>query len=414
MIAPTPRLITLVALTAVAAAVSPLAGAMGVGLVVLAAAVDYGLSRRRVADVRIGEVEPLRCYLGVPATLLLPVSAPAGALLSLALPPELEIETETGNPWVFTPRERGRYGVLALAVQAPSQLGLWEMRERFTPEVEIRVYPRVRGAQEMKALQRALTGSRHVRQVGRGREFEKLREYTPGDSFQDVHWKATARRGAPITRTYQIERTQEIYCLLDCGRLQARRQETQTVLDWSLTAALHLALAAERQGDRLGLLAFSDRINGFVRAGSGAAHFSACQEMLYPLRPSEAVTDYTEAATYLRARLPRRALLLVFTSLDDQASAEPFVRAMKLLGERHLVAVVAARAPGAEPLFSGPPPEEAAEIYRALGGHLVWRGLRELQLDLGHQGIRLAFEEPREMGLRALTMYEEIRQRQLV
>jgi uncharacterized protein (DUF58 family) len=414
MIAPTPRLIALVALTAVAAAVSPLAGAVSVGAVALAAAVDYGLSRRRMAGVRIGAVEPLRCYLGVPASLAIPVAAPAGALLSLALPPELEMAIESGNPWTFTPRERGRYGVVALAVQAPSALGLWEMRVRFTPDVEIRVYPRVRGAQEMKALQRALTGSRHVRQVGRGREFEKLREYTPGDSFQDVHWKATARRGAPITRTYQIERTQEIYCLLDCGRLQARRQETQTVLDWSLTAALHLALAAERQGDRLGLLAFSDRINGFVRAGSGAAHFAACQEMLYPLRPSEAVTDYTEAATYLRARLPRRALLLVFTSLDDQASAEPFVRAAKLLGERHLVAVVAAQAPGAEPLFSGPAPAEEAEIYRALGGHLVWRGLRELQLDLGHQGIRLAFEEPREMGLRALTMYEEIRQRQLV
>jgi uncharacterized protein (DUF58 family) len=324
------------------------------------------------------------------------------------------MEAETGNPWTFTPRERGRYRVLALAVQAPSQFGLWELRAVRQPEIEIRVYPRVRGAQEMKALQRALTGSRHVRQVGRGREFEKLREYSPGDSFQDVHWKATARRGAPITRTYQIERTQEIYCLLDCGRLQARRQESQTVLDWSLTAALHLALAAERQGDRLGLLAFSDRIDGFVRAGNGAAHFAACQEMLYPLRPSEAVTDYTEAATYLRSRLPRRALLVVFTSLDDQASAEPFVRAAKLLGERHLVAVVAARAPGAEPLFSGQAPAEIAAIYQALGGHLVWRGLRELQLDLGHQGIRLAFEEPKEMGLRALTMYEEIRQRQLV
>jgi hypothetical protein len=87
---------------------------------------------------------------------------------------------------------------------------------------------------------------------------------------------------------------------------------------------------------------------------------------------------------------------------------------VKLLGERHLVTVVAARAPGAEPLFSGGPAADEAAIYGALGGHLVWRGLRELQLELGHQGIRLAYEDPREMGLRALTIYEEIRQRQLL
>ncbi|MFN9894571.1 MAG: DUF58 domain-containing protein [Acidobacteriota bacterium] len=414
MIAPSPRLIALMTLAGLAAVVWPGAGLAGAGGLAVAALVDAGLSGRRRRGIRAAAVEPVRCQLGVPAKLTVPVTAPVGARVSVALPPELELADGPGNPWTFTPRERGRYRVEALAVEVVSPGGLWEWRERLRPEVEIRVYPRVRGAQEMGALRRAMTGSRQVRQVGRGREFEKLREYSAGDSFQDVHWKATARRGTPITRTYQIERTQEIYCLVDRGRLQARRQEGQTVLDWSVTAALHLALAAERRGDRLGLLAFSDRIDGFVGAGSGAAHLAACQEMLYPLQPSEAVTDYAEAATYLRTRLPRRVLLVVLTSLDDRASAEPFARAAQLLGERHLVAVVAARAPGAEPLFSGPPAVDEAAVYRSLGGHLVWRGLRELQLELGRQGVRLAYEEPREMGLRALTMYEEIRQRQLL
>ena len=413
-IVPTARLITATALSALLIAGLPALALPAVALLLAIAALDFLLSRRLLSTVHLGPLEPIRTYLGVPTPLTLPVSAPPGARLSLALPPELELAAETGTSWQFTPRERGRYAIVALAIQAPSRLGLWELRRRFTPDGEIRVYPRVRGAHEMKALARALAGSRHIRQVGRGREFEKLREYSPGDSFQDVHWKATARRGAPVTRTYQLERTQEVFCLIDCGRLQSRRQEGQTVLDWSLTAALHLSLAADRQGDRLGLLAFSDRVHGFVRPSNGAAHFAACQEMLYPLRPSAAVTDFAEAATYLRARLPRRALVIIFTALDDRASAEPFARAARLLAQRHLVAVVAARPPGSAPLFSGPDIPDDQAIYSALGGHLVWRGLRQLQLDLGHQGIRLAFEEPREMGLRALAMYEEIRQRQLV
>ena len=414
MTVPTPRLITATALLALLIAAIPSLALPAASLLLAVATLDFLLSRHLLSTVQIAPLEPIRTYLGVPTPLPLQVSAPPNARLSLALPPELDLDSETGTSWHFTPRERGRYNIVALAVQAPSRLGLWELRRRFTPTAEIRVYPRVRGSQEMKALTRALSGSRHIRQVGRGREFEKLREYSPGDSFQDVHWKATARRGAPITRTYQIERTQEVFCLIDCGRLQSRRQAGQTVLDWSLTAALHLALAADRQGDRLGLLAFSDRVHGFVRPSNGAAHFAACQEMLYPLRPSLAVTDFAEAATYLRARLPRRALVIIFTALDDRASAEPFARAARLLAQRHLVAVVAARPPGSAPLFSGPEPADDEAIYSNLGGHLVWRGLRQLQLDLGHQGIRLAFEEPSEMGLRALTMYEEIRQRQLV
>ena len=83
--------------------------------------------------------------------------------------------------------------------------------------MEIRVYPNLRRDSDLKALRQGVSGAHSVRQVGRGREFEKLREYLPGDGFDEIHWKATARRGRPITKVFQVERTQEIY-----GRLQER------------------------------------------------------------------------------------------------------------------------------------------------------------------------------------------------
>ena len=43
-----------------------------------------------------------------------------------------------------------------------------------------------------------------------------------GDSLGDVHWKATAKRGHPVTKEFQIERTQEVYCIIDASRLSAR------------------------------------------------------------------------------------------------------------------------------------------------------------------------------------------------
>ena len=57
--------------------------------------------------------------------------------------------------------------------------------------------------------------------IGKGREFEKLREYIPGDSYDEIHWKATAKRGRPVTKVFQIERTQEVYVVIDASRLSA-------------------------------------------------------------------------------------------------------------------------------------------------------------------------------------------------
>ncbi len=64
-------------------------------------------------------------------------------------------------------------------------------------------------------LNRGQFGLHAQRQVGKGRDFEKLREYIPGDGYDEIHWKATARRGKPITKVFQIERTQEVYVIVD-------------------------------------------------------------------------------------------------------------------------------------------------------------------------------------------------------
>src|SRR5258708_1628120 len=80
----------------------------------------------------------------------------------------------------------------------------------------------LRGADDLKALRRGSEGMRALRQIGRGREFEKLREYVPGDGFDEIHWKATARHGHPITKVFQVERTQEVYVVIDSSRLAGR------------------------------------------------------------------------------------------------------------------------------------------------------------------------------------------------
>ena len=203
-------------------------------------------------------------------------------------------------------------------------------------------------------MKTADAGLRLRRQIGKGREFDNLRQYMPGDSFEDIHWKATARRAYPVVKLYRVEHAQEVYAVIDSSRLSAR----EGILESYVEAALHLALVAEKQGDRFGLVTFSDRTHRFVRARNGMDHFRLCRETIYNLRAERVSPDFREVFTTLQLQLRRRALLIFFTSLDDALLAETFEREVPLLARRHLVLVNVTGTAGMKQLFTGEPPAD--------------------------------------------------------
>ena len=316
------------------------------------------------------------------------------------------------------PRRRGSYTLDTCYLETASPLGLWAIRGVSAVRCEIRVYPDLtRDGKRVAAqfLNRGGAGIHRQRQVGRGREFEKLREYAPGDDYSEIHWKATAKRGRPVTKVYQVERTQEVYVIVDASRLTARLASPEdTILERFVSASLLFGLAAERQGDLFGLVTFSDRVHGFVRAKNGKAHYGTCQEVLYNLHARLVTPDFDELCAFLRLRLRRRALLVFLTELDDPVLAETFLRAMNVLRHQHLILIGMLAPSEAKPLFSGLEPETVDEIYQRLGGHLIWHGLRELEGALGRQGVRLSLLDADKMTAQLTSLYLNVKQRQLL
>jgi uncharacterized protein (DUF58 family) len=316
--------------------------------------------------------------------------------------------------WTWIPQRRGRYLLDSCYLESPSPLGMWTVRRRDPIALEIRVYPNLRRHGDLKALRRGTEGHHVLRQLGRGREFEKLREYVAGDGFDEIHWKATARRGRPITKVYQVERTQEIYVIIDASRLSARLAGDETALERAIASGLVLCAAAERRGDLFGLAAFSHQVDAFVRARNGKAHYAACRDAIYELHPRLTSPDFDEIATFLRLRLRRRSMLLFLTSLDDPVLAESFARAMQLLASRHLVMAGMLRPPSAQPLFHDSSVSAPGDIYRQLAGHISWKRLRELESTLGRRGVRFTLLDPDKFSSGLIRLYDEVKQRQLL
>jgi len=434
MIAPRNRL--LIWLAIIGLPFSILAGIFpsltGTGLAAIAALIglavwDAARARRALDGIRLEAPPVARLALNKEGGIELRLrnGARRARLLRLALPlpaefvsawEELAVALPEGAewskfPWTCRAEKRGRFLLPEAYAGCVSPLGFWEARRRLPLQTEIRVYPSLQKEREgLLLLFRGGTGVHTQRQVGKGREFEKLRDYVPGDGSEDIHWKATARRRRPVTKIFQVERTQEVYVAFDTSRLSAR----EDAIECHISATQLIGLAAEQQGDLFGLLAFSDRVEKFVRARNGAAHYHTCRDAIYALQPRMVNPDFDEVCSFIRLRLRRRALVIILTALDDPLLAESFLRHVDMIARQHVVVVGIAKPAGIAPLFSDSGVSSPDELYGRLGGHLRWHNLEEVGRQLQRRGVKLVAFDSDRLGLRLVSEYLNIKQRQLL
>ncbi len=321
--------------------------------------------------------------------------------------------------WKCTPRQRGRFDGVLASTEWPSRLGLWAVRRRVFVPCEMRVHPNLLADRKESAavlIARNRDGARYQRTLGRGREFDNLREYLPGDGLDEIHWKATAKRSRAITKTFQVERTQEIYIVVDASRLSARPVVhggiEQPALERYITSALLLLAAAQHEGDRFGLVTFDQRVRTFVRTSGGARHFATCRDALLDLKPAESTPDVLEIIRYLRVQIRRRALIFFLADMTDPVLADSFVHHVRLLSRQHLVVLCQTRPAEVAPLFSGPEVREASEVYHRLAGHARWSETRALAQRLRPHGVGSILIDDDAMATQIIRRYLQVKRRQ--
>ena len=378
----------------------------------------------------------------------------------------LQIKGDIANlliPIKAVAEQRGTYPIQRLFFDWVSPARFWVFREERPLVSEVRVYPdlALEGRKIAHFLDRGGFGVHRQRQIGRGREFEKLREYEPGDSFDSIHWKAAAKRQKPITKVFQVEKSQEVYLAIDSSRLSSRllssssapSSSSSTVLDPSahhatnrpppqspitnhqspftserlslltaqsailerfIAAALLAGATAERQGDLFGLITFSDKVDQMARARSGSLHFNHCRDLLVNLRPKLVAPDFEDIAATLLNRLTKRSLLIFLTSLDDSVTGENFLLAARFLARRHLVMAIMLLPSGTQPLFSAPGVEHADQIYDNIAGHLRWAKLQELRKQLLQAGVLFHLAPSQSFTLTVVGEYLATKRRQVL
>jgi uncharacterized protein (DUF58 family) len=307
-----------------------------------------------------------------------------------------------------TPPERGDFTFGDLHLRCRTPLGLLIRAFALPAALPVKVYPNVRQIREYELLARQdrsrQMGLRLAKRLGAGLEFDRLRDYLPDDEPRRLDWKATARRGALMTREFDVERSQNVMLLLDLGRTMASRLGDLTKADLAVNACVLLAYIALLYDDRVGLFTFGAEPGQFLPPARGKRQILHLLEALYPVHGATEEANYRTAFAAFTTRLRKRALVVLFTDLVDPDSSRRLIEMLPMLTGKHRVVCVAF---GDHELteLTHARPETSEELYRHAVAVTMLEDRRLALAELSRRGVHVVDAAPTNLGVAAVNEY---------
>ena len=162
-------------------------------------------------------------------------------------------------------------------------------------------------------------GSYHSAFKGQGIDFEEVREYQPGDEVRTIDWNVTAREGFPFVKQYKEERELTIVLAVDISKSTQYGSSFESKREKLAELAALVAFSACRNGDKVGLLLFSDQTELYLPPTKGHKHaLRILREVLF--RPTQGKsTDLNRAVQELNQVTRRRAVIFLLSDfIEDQ------------------------------------------------------------------------------------------------
>ena len=256
----------------------------------------------------------------------------------------LRKQGEATITYQLRPTERGVYGFGRVRVFASTLLGLVQRRFTCCEPQDVKVYPSYMMLRqyELLAMSNNLTemGIKRIRRIGNNTDFEQIKDYVVGDDYRTINWRATARRHQLMVNVYQDERSQQVFSVIDKGRMMQQAFQEMTLLDYAINAALVLSYVTINKQDKAGLITFADEFGTFVPPSKHEGQMQAIQEALYAEQTQFGETDYSALLAGLSRHVSRRSLLILYTSFTSMAALRRQLQYLRQLAMRHRLLVV--------------------------------------------------------------------------
>lgn len=319
--------------------------------------------------------------------------------------------------YFLRPVERGEYnfGNIHLFTTTPLRL----ICRRFTSDAEemVPVYPAFMQLYKYELLSNAIIqsegGSRRMRKIGQSMEFEQIKEYVTGDDIRTLNWKASARKGMLMINNYTDERSQQVYCVIDKGRLMKMPFSGLTLLDYAINSTLVLSNVCLKKQDRVGVITFSNTIGSILAADRKPVQKENILQLLYNQTTNFLESDFEMLYMQIRNQIRHRSLLILFTNFESLSGLNRQMDYLRSIASHHLLLVVFFENTELRKL-TDMHVRNVEEVYiKTIAGKFDFEK-RLIAKELRKYGIFTLLTSPQKLTVNAINKYLEIKTRQAI
>ena len=244
----------------------------------------------------------------------------------------------------LTPKERGLYNFGDTHLYTSSGLGLLTRRFTAPTSRDVPVYPSYMQLKKYQLISQTAMlnehGSKRMRKIGQSMEFEQIKDYVTGDDVRTLNWKATARKGMLMVNNYADEKSQQVFCIIDKGRLMKMPFAGLTLLDYAINSTLVLSNVCLQKQDKIGLITFADKMGAIIAADRKPVQRENILEALYKQQTSFLESDFEMLYMQVRRRIKQRSLLILYTNFESLNGLRRQLSYLRSLAKHHLLLVV--------------------------------------------------------------------------
>ena len=312
------------------------------------------------------------------------------------------------------PASRGEYIFNDINVFVHAPLQLVKRRFIFSSKQVVKVYPsyvQMRKYQLLAVSNRLQeAGVKRIRKIGHSMEFEQIKEYVPGDDYRSINWKATARKEGLMVNNYTDERSQQIYCLINKGRVMKMPFNGMTLLDYAINASLVLSNVALVKQDKAGIITFEKNLDTFLQADKKPTQMNLVLEILYKQKTDFLESDFEKLFSVIRNRVTNRSLLILFTNFESLESLQREMTALKKIAKYHLLLVVFFENTELKSLVEGQA-SSLEDIYIKTIAEKFAYEKRLMVKELHKNGIASILTTPENLTVNSVNKYLELKTR---
>jgi len=319
--------------------------------------------------------------------------------------------------YYLRPVKRGEYTFGSINTIVNSPIRLVRRRFRFEGDKMVPVYPSYLDLHkfEIMAISQRLTelGIKKVRRLGHNMEFEQIKEYVPGDDYRTINWKATARKGDLMVNTYQDEKSQQVYCIIDKGRSMRMPFDGMTLLDHSINASLVLSNVALKKDDKAGIITFQHKIGNVLPASKRNQQMSLIQDLLYNQKTAFKESDFSRLFRFVHNKITQRSLLLLFSNFETVSGLERQLTHLRKMAKSHVLVVIFFKNTQLNELVENPAGNLRGIYHKAIAEKYIVEK-KTIQKMLGSFGIYSILTAPENLNVDTINKYLELKARGII